>query len=315
MASPSPRFVVFMATYNGARFLKQQLESIQVQTLPSWELVVRDDGSVDDTPELIDEACRMDPRIRRMAGGSQNVGAAENFMTLLREYDGDGELFAFSDQDDVWEPQKLEVLATALDGAEAPTLVYSNGRVLRDGRETSEPIFVFRPTDLRSSLFLNGGLQGCLMGFNRQLLELIRVYRGPLVMHDHLALLVAGAFGKIVPIDRSLVLYRKHDANVTASYETRLVPKVRGFFRSDRPVIFEPHREATRGVVKAYAARLPSRARTLFEAYEEFCLGKSRWNRLRLVLTNGFSLGQSHALLALKCLLRPAVGPISQGSK
>ena len=100
---------IVLSTYNGARFLAEQLESIQKQTFTDWQLLIRDDGSTDTTPKIISEFVASDPRIRFInEHDRQNVGVIKNFFTLVK-YDV-ADYYFFSDQDDVWLPDKLATM-------------------------------------------------------------------------------------------------------------------------------------------------------------------------------------------------------------
>src|SRR5258708_29962312 len=107
------RISVAMCTYNGARFLAQQLESIVAQTRLPDELVVCDDVSADESPEIIRKFAKNAPFPVRLELNEKNLGSSKNFekaIGLCR-----GGLIALADQDDVWKPQKLAVLETVLE--------------------------------------------------------------------------------------------------------------------------------------------------------------------------------------------------------
>src|SRR2546430_13477560 len=99
---------VLLATYNGARYLRPQIDSILGQEDVSFRILVRDDGSVDETPALIEHYRRTRPDRFIRVGGSDHLGAVGNFACLLRE--AKAPYAALSDQDDVWVPHKLRTL-------------------------------------------------------------------------------------------------------------------------------------------------------------------------------------------------------------
>ncbi len=122
------RVSVAMCTYNGARFLPEQLASIRSQTLQPYELVVCDDGSTDSTPALVEEFAQTVSFPVRWIRNERNLGSTKNFEKCI--WLCTGELIALCDQDDVWMPSKLEALTGAL--AEDPSLVgvFSNAALL-----------------------------------------------------------------------------------------------------------------------------------------------------------------------------------------
>src|SRR5882762_2968068 len=126
----APSIDVLLATYNGARYLRPQIESILNQEGVSFRILVRDDGSVDETPAVIEHYRRMRPDRFIRVSGSDHLGAAGNFASLLRE--AKAPYAALSDQDDVWAPHKLRTLLGVMRDLESrygtgtPILVHSD---------------------------------------------------------------------------------------------------------------------------------------------------------------------------------------------
>ncbi|WP_428124477.1 glycosyltransferase [Bradyrhizobium sp.] len=106
MASTSPKVIIMLATWNGAKFLPEQLASYRAQTHANWELLVSDDGSTDGTVEMIKHFAMGIPQ-RVVVRDGPRQGFWRNFVSLVRNDDIDGDLFAYSDQDDIWYEQKL----------------------------------------------------------------------------------------------------------------------------------------------------------------------------------------------------------------
>src|SRR5437763_4955760 len=120
------RVVIVMSTYNGERYLAPQLDSILAQTAVSPLLWIRDDGSTDQTPRMLHDYSRRDPRVLIYAGS--HVGAAHSFMHAVATCPHQADYFGFSDQDDVWLPDKLESSLEAmrsLDVAGTPCMICS----------------------------------------------------------------------------------------------------------------------------------------------------------------------------------------------
>ena len=100
---------IVMSTYNGEQFLAEQIDSIQQQTFKDWQLLIRDDGSSDQTPEIIKSFVAQDPRIVFInEHDRENFGVIKNFFTLIKHDKAD--YYFFSDQDDVWLEDKLETI-------------------------------------------------------------------------------------------------------------------------------------------------------------------------------------------------------------
>jgi rhamnosyltransferase len=126
-----------VATYNGAEFLYDQIQSIQGQTISNWTLLVRDDGSEDNTRNVLETLAAKDKRIRCIHDACGSLGAARNFGELMRIAWTEGaDIIFFSDQDDVWLPTKMMEQIEALDkmedsyGRDTPILVYSDLEVV-----------------------------------------------------------------------------------------------------------------------------------------------------------------------------------------
>jgi glycosyltransferase involved in cell wall biosynthesis len=128
---------VLLATYNGERFLREQIDSILAQTLPGVSILARDDGSNDSTPQILEDYGRRSPdRFRILPTVTPTGSARDNFLALLHA--SEAPYIAFADQDDVWLPQKLERQMNAMHGLEqrygtsTPLLVFSDLRVVSD---------------------------------------------------------------------------------------------------------------------------------------------------------------------------------------
>ena len=122
---------ILLSTYNGEQYLKEQVKSIQDQTFQDWQLLIRDDGSTGGTVEIRQELVAQDERIRFINQGAiENLGVIKSFHTLLKYEKAD--LYCFSDQDDVWLPEKiaLQVEEAEKHPQEEPLLVYTDLKVV-----------------------------------------------------------------------------------------------------------------------------------------------------------------------------------------
>src|SRR6266849_5683432 len=117
-----------MCTYNGARFLSEQLESIAAQTRVPDELVVCDDGSTDETVEIIKAFVERAPFAVRLEINANNLGSTKNFEKAIGLCQG--EIIALADQDDVWYPKKLELLESVFLARPSVGAVFSDADVM-----------------------------------------------------------------------------------------------------------------------------------------------------------------------------------------
>lgn len=209
---------ILMSTYNGQRFLAQQLDSVLNQTYKDWTLLIRDDGSSDRTPEIIADYASRDPRIHFINPDKrENLGVVKNFYTLLKYQEAD--FYFFCDQDDVWLPEKLEFQMEELlsESPSIPKMVYMdlkvvdvNLNVINDSMIKSQSHHA--NTKLIQELTENT-VTGGVSGINHALAQLWRTTDN-VIMHDWYLAILATAFGKLVYIDKFGELYRQHDNNV-----------------------------------------------------------------------------------------------------
>lgn len=215
---------IVMATYNGAKFLPQQLESLEAQTHQDWRLLIRDDGSADKTTDIIHKfAARHPGKVVFFDNQNKRLGAKANFGQLLSVASADYVMCC--DQDDVWMPDKIaKTLAKMQEmeqkyGKDIPLLVHTDstvtdaslnvthksfGAVLKRNRD--EPKF--------EKVLMQGVIQGCTQMANRKLVEKASPVPKDAEMHDTWMGLVASATGHVGYLAEPTVLYRQHDANV-----------------------------------------------------------------------------------------------------
>lgn len=228
-----PTVAILMGTYNGEKYLKQQLDSIEVQTLENWRLIVSDDGSTDGTLKLLEEYRARWGAERMEIRQGPRQGFCQNFMSLACAKEIDAEFFAFSDQDDVWLKDKLEVAVSKMNkspGIDQPFLYCGRTAYVKDDLQPYEnsPLFVY-PKTFRNAL-VQSIAGGNTMVFNKavkSLLEKANV-RNP-VSHDWWVYqLVTGAGGIVFYDPTPFVLYRQHEDALVGG-NTSALAKVKRF--------------------------------------------------------------------------------------
>lgn len=209
---------ILMSTYNGQQFLAEQIRSIQEQTFSDWTLLIRDDGSSDRTKDLLHDFARQDSRIRLIDVEEQkNLGVIKSFHRLVQYEKAD--YYFFSDQDDVWLPDKLEVSLqeARLYPTDQPLLVYMDLTVVNQDLQVMTESMIrsqshHANTQLVQELTENTVTGGVAM-INHTLAELWSEIED-ILMHDWYLALLASALGKLVFIDKPGELYRQHADNV-----------------------------------------------------------------------------------------------------
>jgi glycosyltransferase involved in cell wall biosynthesis len=208
---------ILMAVKDGARFLPEQLASIAAQEDVSWSLVAADDGSADDSPEILADFARAHPGRVRIVPGPRS-GIARNFLGLLAQAPN-ADLTAFSDQDDAWLPGKLARAAEALSRVpdERAALYASRTIVCDAGLRPLGLSPLFRRTPSFRNALVQSIAGGNTMVLNRAGLRLAQSAlprAGGVAMHDWwLYQVVAGAGGEVIYDPEPALLYRQHGGN------------------------------------------------------------------------------------------------------
>jgi glycosyltransferase involved in cell wall biosynthesis len=213
MVSPLPRVVVLLSTYNGARYLPAQLDSLRAQESVTVELHVRDDGSTDDTLKVLASYASVWPNLATVQSGP-NLRPAASFLELIRTAPPGADFYAFCDQDDVWLPNKLARAAAALANDAGPALYCSN--VICVDENLEELGVPFQNDDARfEHIVFENIVYGCTSVLNREAYRLVasRLPTGGVIMHDWWCALVISAFGRIAYDPTPCILYRQHGAN------------------------------------------------------------------------------------------------------
>ena len=214
---------IAMCTYNGERYLAEQLDSIVNQSYINLEIIVVDDCSSDGTVDILTDYAKRDGRIRLICN-DENLGFVRNFEKAISESRGD--LIALADQDDIWFPEKIAKLAEDIGD---DWLIYSKVGVI-DGSGVRQNIEFPNVNRLEGycalSLILNNCVTGhaCLM--KRAVIELAMPAMSKMPYHDQWLAIVAASRGKLKAGGEILSLYRKHDSNAVWSAKSkRRIPK------------------------------------------------------------------------------------------
>lgn len=213
-----PKVLVLMSTYNGEKYLNEQLRSLTIQKNVDLSLCIRDDGSVDKTIFIINSFTTDDLNIKLYRG--ENLKPAKSFMWLVKNCEiSDYEYFAFCDQDDVWLDSKLEKAICKLkDIKYKPALYYCATMNVDKNLNKIDKLFIdpIHTTSLIDSIARGSLIPGCTMVFNKTLMELLRKHNPEhFTMHDTWVHLICLSCGGIVIGDETpYILYRQHEDNV-----------------------------------------------------------------------------------------------------
>ena len=296
---------VLLPTYNGARYLPRQLDSLRAQTFRDFAVLIQDDGS-DDGTAAIPEGLRDDPRFRFGSESGRHLGAKGNFLSLMRQ--ADTPYAALCDQDDVWLPERLEKGMAAIRkaekelGADTPVLVHSDCIVTDEAGETiHDSFFAHQGWDPGAvtlpRLLVQNNVTGCTSLMNRALYQSAAGHADPerIFMHDWFLAMTAAAFGRIVFIPEGLVRYRQHGRNAVGASRRGIAGRALQAMRSpgtakDRIALTY---EQASAFLNAYGDTLPETARDCVRNYLS-TRGMPKVRRLAAVRRGGYTM-QSRA--------------------
>lgn len=241
---------VLLSTYNGAAYLAEQLDSLAAQTLRDWVIYASDDGSQDATVDILRDYQRKLGKDRLIILEGPRQGFATNFLSTLKHAQGRARYFAFCDQDDHWEPTKLERALEWADSHEhaTPVLYCSRTRLI----DAVGQSIGFSPLFRRAPSFANALVQsiagGNTMLFNASTAALLclKPQHVPIISHDWWAyIVVTGCGGRVHYDEQPSIGYRQHGNNLIGSNSSvrdrlvRLQRMLKGTFRDWNDVNLE----------------------------------------------------------------------------
>jgi rhamnosyltransferase len=213
---------VLMSTYNGEKFLSQQIDSVLSQEYQKFKLYIRDDGSSDASLDIVKKAAMNDDRIILFEDGS-NLGASKSFISMLKKVSAD--IYFFCDQDDVWMKNKIGDGVCSLErfNRDIPILYHTDLQVVDSDLNLIHRSFLAHQSMVASksmrknNIYIQNFVVGCTVCFNRALADLVNDQNDKsyaIAMHDWWIALIAKSFGKIIFDETPSILYRQHETNV-----------------------------------------------------------------------------------------------------
>lgn len=215
------RVEVLMSTYNGEKFLKEQIDSILAQSNIDIHLTVRDDGSKDGTTNILEEYEANNPSKIHIIKG-ENLGYKKSFTELLNLAEPDYDFYAFADQDDIWLQKKCSTAAEMINQHKDSIAMYVSSVKICDEncKELYTNDFSTRTQSLKG-IFIRYSYSGCVMMFTKKLKELAqkvssRIPSGfKIPSHDFLISTLAFCYGTVIVDSNSYILHRRWENSVT----------------------------------------------------------------------------------------------------
>ena len=219
----NPEIAILLATYNGEKYLKQQLDSLLNQTNKYFRCFIHDDGSTDSTNLILDDYAEKHPDRIIIINGEKCGSSKENFSFLLKNVEAD--FYFFCDQDDIWFPDKVEKCIRKIreKACEKPILIYTDLQVVDENLKIINHSF-YEFSNLNpflntyKDLLMSNVCVGCTMVINRMLRDILIDFDSKnIIMHDWEAALIASLLGELDYINIATIQYRQHQHNVVGA--------------------------------------------------------------------------------------------------
>ena len=266
---------ILMATYNGEKYLVEQLDSIINQTYRNWNLLIRDDNSTDKTLEIIQNYHKKDKRIKILKDNKGNLGIVRNFEELLKS--SESEFIMFSDQDDIWVENKLDMYLKMIEKIKNKGFMIHSDAILFDKNKSNilKDTFISKKAINKGleNVFFNYFVQGATILISKEIKNFILPFPKEVYLHDRYIHLISELFFERIFVNKALIYYRQHgDNQIGAKNTVRELLSKRYFDERDRQLI--------KVIYNKYGSLLTEDKRKLIEEYFKITdIKKNRFNR------------------------------------
>ena len=266
---------ILMATYNGEKYLAEQLDSIINQTYHNWNLLIRDDNSTDRTLEIIQDYQKKDNRIKLLKDNEGNLGIVKNFEELLKN--SESEFIMFSDQDDIWVENKLDMYLKMIEKIKNKGFMIHSDAILFDKNKSNilKETFISKKAINKGleNVFFNYFVQGATILISKEIKNFILPFPKEVYLHDRYIHLISELFFERIFINKALIYYRQHgDNQIGAKNTIRELLSKRYFDERDRRLI--------KVIYNKYGSLLTEDKKKLIEEYFKITdVKKNRFKR------------------------------------
>lgn len=289
-----PKITILLSTYNGEEYLKEQLDSLFIQTYKNIEIIVRDDASSDKTLEILKYYDI------KLLSSDVNLGIKKSFETLLRYAceNSDAEYFMFCDQDDVWNNDKIEKTLEEMQeleklyGNNIPLLVHTDLEVVDENLKIISSSmwkyeYILPQYNTFNRLLIQNTITGCTMMINRELAKKSLDIPEEAIMHDWWIGLIASCFGKISYLEESTIKYRQHGKNTigTEGKKNKIIRKALGLLNKKNEYInhIDINISQAKGFLKLFNSKLDINKINLLESFSTI-KKKTFFERKRIII-------------------------------
>ena len=266
---------ILMATYNGEKYLVEQLDSIINQTYHNWNLLIRDDNSIDKTLEIIQNYHKKDKRIKILKDNKGNLGIVRNFEELLKS--SESEFIMFSDQDDIWVENKLDMYLKMIEKIKNKGFMIHSDAILFDKNKSNilKETFISKKAINKGleNVFFNYFVQGATILISKEIKNFILPFPKEVYLHDRYIHLISELFFERIFVNKALIYYRQHGDNQIGAKNT-----VRGLL--SKRYFDERDRQLIKVIYNKYGSLLTEDKKKLIEEYFKITdIEKNRFNR------------------------------------
>jgi len=277
LPSRDPLVSIALCTYNGERYIKEQIDTILAQTYQNFELIIVDDLSTDNTPAILNTYCQ-DSKVK-VYYNSSNLGVIKNFEKAISLCKG--AYISLSDQDDIWNINKLEVMLSKIGDN---ILLYHDSLVISELKELN-----FRMSDrlnfVRGKSALGLVFRNCIAGhamvFKAELIPFL-TSTPERIPHDHWIAYIAATVGKIDYIQDVLMQYRQHQSNVTDLFVLKKLPQKKRSWEEIKEEKFKKLTSFLPAFIQ-YKFIKPPQKKMLQTVYDKLLEREHRWYSFSLV--------------------------------
>jgi glycosyltransferase involved in cell wall biosynthesis len=261
---------ILMSSYNGEKYIGQQIDSLLQQDHSNLEILIRDDGSRDSTVSIVDGFCKQYPQIKLIK--DVNKGVISSFFELVLKASDTADYFAFCDQDDVWKQTKVTRAVRLLEkeNPNVPLLYFSRLDIVDEQLQLlkQSPI---PPSGLGfENALIQNVATGCTIFFNKKMLDLFKTHvpnKEKVTMHDSWFYLLGAALGKIIYDEESHILYRQHSSNTLGMADNKLKSAMVRYKNFKKEGQRKPYTQQAEEFYRLFKDRLDPEQRRMVEDY------------------------------------------------
>jgi len=306
---------ILMATYNGEKYVAEQIDSIINQSYENWNLLIRDDGSNDDTVNIINYYSNFDNRIKIILDDKGNLGLIKNFEELLKY--SDSEYIMFSDQDDVWLENKVQVIFSSMlklkekhvEGT--PLLVHSDSYIVDDNLNIISSQFIGKRGNGKGieKILFAPCVQGSSMMINKSLKRFVLPFPKNINIHDYYISLVNELIGKRKFLESSLMYYRQHSKN-EIGVNNSLLYKIKKLLKRDFYLSSLEEKLTVKTIYNKFHNKIKDKDRDIIEKYFYIANKNNLFKKIFYVFKNNFRATDGQLALIFKILFTKELNDI-----